>query len=146
MQDAQKLDVTLCSEDAVQELTAAAQSLAAMEMAVPTADGFAKVNQVDAAVYEIAAERLAAAYDTCTEQSKTAEAMAALQEKTDSEAASERINASEQEETYAVSSTVSSGSVTPKSAKRLLWISGVAVVVSAAVAVYEKYKRRKDRE
>lgn len=146
MQDAQTLDVTLCSEDAVQELAAAAQSLAAMEMAVPTADGFAKVNQVDAAVYEIATERLAAAYDVCRSESKTVEAMAALQEKTDSEAASNQINASEQEETYTASSTVSSGSVTPKSAKRLLWISGVAVVVSAAVAVYEKYKRRKDRE
>ena len=146
LQDAQALDVTLCSDETVQELTSAAQSLAAMEMAVPTAEGFAEEHQVDAAVYKAAAERLAAAYDICTAESETAEAMAALQEENVLETVSDQIDTSEQEKTFAENSTVSSGSVTPKSAKRLLWISGAAVVASAAVAVYEKYKRKKDRE
>lgn len=146
LQDAQALDVALCSDETVQELTSAAQSLAAMEMAVPSAEGFAAEHQVDAAVYEAAAERLAAAYDACQAESKTVEAMAALQEKTDTEDASDQTGASVQEETYTENSTASSGSVTPKSAKRLLWISGAAVVASAAVAVYENYKRKKDKE
>lgn len=146
LQDAQTLDVALCSDETIQELNSAAQSLAAMEMAVPTAEGFAKEHQVDAAVYEAAVGRLAAAYDACKAESKTVEAMAALQEKTDEEAASDQTDASEREKTYAENSTASSGSVTPKSAKRLLWISGAAVVASAAVAVYENYKRKKDKE
>ena len=146
LQDAQTLDVALCSDETIQELNSAAQSLAAMEMAVPTAEGFAKEHEVDAVVYEAATVRLAAAYDACKAESKTVEAMAALQEKTDTEDASDQTGASVQEETYAENSTASSGSVTPKSAKRLLLISGAAVVASAAVAVYEKYKRKKDRE
>lgn len=146
LQDAQALDVALCSDEAIQELNSAAQSLAAMKMAMPTAEGFAEEHQVDAATYQSATERLAAAYDACRAESKTAEAMAALQEETAVEAMPDLNDTTVQEETYANSSAVSSRRATPKSAKRLLWISGAAVVASAAVAVYEKYKRKKDKE
>ena len=146
LQDAQTLDVTLCSEDTVQELTSAAQSLAAMEMAVPTSEGFAEENQVDAATYQSAAERLAAAYDACVDENRAVEALALMQEETAGEAMPDLGDTPAQEETYANSSTVSSRRATPKSAKRLLWISGTAVVVSAAIAVYERYKRKKDKE
>ena len=146
LQDAQTLDVTLCSEDTVQELTSAAQSLAAMEMAVSTSEGFAEANQMDAATYQSAAERLAAAYDACVDENRAVEAMALMQEETAGEAMPDLSDTPAQEETYANSSTVSSRRATPKSAKRLLWISGTAVVVSVAIAVYERYKRKKDKE
>lgn len=146
LQEAQTLDTTLCSDVAVQELTAAVQSLSAMEMAVPTADGFAEEHQVDAAVYETATERLAAAYDVCTAQSTEAETIAANREERASETEPDQDGVPEQEETEAGSRKVSSGSVTPKSAKLLLLISGAAVVVSTVVAVCEKNRRRKDRE
>ena len=74
------------------------------------------------------------------------EALALMQEETAGEAMPDLGDTPAQEETYANSSTVSSRRATPKSAKRLLWISGTAVVVSAAIAVYERYKRKKDKE